>query len=136
MLRHIRKYNLFPLLALVTSLASGGKLMAQTCNNVDIKVVNSTGDEIKVKKFEYHDIDKGSWKAETGMFGADGFDKLEPGKFHSWTRDLGFQDEMQTQFKVTYAHHTGGSKWGPDKFYYSSTFTCVDNTAKTLTLTQ
>ena len=131
-----RNYILLPLAALAFSLVAGKNLNAQTCKNVDIKIVNSTGDEIKVKKFEYNDIDKGTWKTETGMFGVDGFDKLEPGKSNSWARSLGFQDEMSTQFRVTYSHHIGGSKWGADKVYTTGTFTCSDNMPKTLTLTQ
>jgi len=134
MFRPNPKYVL-PLVTLTLSLVSGGKLMAQTCNDVEIKIVNNTGDEIKVKKFEYHDIDKGMWKTETGIFGVDGFDKLEPRAWHEWTRNLGFQDKMNTEFRVTYAHHVGGSKWGSDKVFITSKFLCTDKMKQTLTLT-
>jgi hypothetical protein len=137
MFKSHQKYIFLPLTILATGLSLGGKLLAQdNCKNVMITISNQTGDEIKVKKFEYRDFDKGDWKVETGIFGVDGFDKLEPGKSNSWTRDLEKVSKDTTEFRVTYSHHVGGSKWGSDILATTPNFTCTEGLKKTVTLTK
>lgn len=70
------------------------------------------------------------------MFGVDGFQKLEPGKSEDWTRDLEQVGGDRTQFRVTYVHHIGGSKWGDDIKAVTGSFTCTEELVKTVTLTQ
>lgn len=124
-------------MTLASGLSSSGKLLAaDNCKNVVVTISNQTSDEIKVKKFEYRDFDKGVWKAETGIFGVDGFDKLEPGKSNSWTRDLESVLNDTTEFRVTYSHHIGGSKWGSDILAATGNFTCSEGLKRTVTLTK
>jgi hypothetical protein len=103
-----------------------------TAENFKIILHNSTDAEVKVTKFEYKD---GSiWKTEN-MLGFDGYQKIE--RYHSipFVRNLqGIGDEI-THFRVTYKHHLGGTKWGPDICEVTDTFTCHDNDEKTVTLT-
>jgi len=77
-----------------------------------------------------------TWKTETGIFGVDGFDKLESGKSNAWTRDLESVLNDTTEFRVTYAHHIGGSKWGSDILAATGNFTCREGLKKTVTLTK
>jgi hypothetical protein len=103
--------------------------IGDVCSNVNIKLTNATGDEIKVTKFEYYDFADGKWRTEV-MFGADGHQKLEPGK--SWTKkqDLEHVENDKTKFKVTYQSHIGGSKWGKSAGTETGDFTCKDGMTK------
>jgi hypothetical protein len=128
MLRKNRSILMMPLLALAMSLAAARTASAQTCSNVDVTIKNSTSDEIKVKRFEY--LDGSTWRTETGMFGVDGFQKLMPNKSVPFERDLERVGGESTRIRVTYAHHIGGSKWGSDRTFYTSTFTCIDGMSR------
>ena len=105
-----------------------------TCQNFKITVINSCHGEIKVKKFEYKD--GSNWKTETGMFGVDGFQEIEEKHGFTWTRDLGGISNEDTQFRVTYSHHIGGTKWGSDISAVTPTFRAQANEGRTVTLTQ
>lgn len=136
MFRSNQKYILLPVMVLASALTQGGKLLASdNCKNVVITISNQTPDEVKVKKFEYRDFDKENWKTEN-MFGIDGFQKLMTGQHYSWTRDLGSVLNDDTKFRVTYVHHTGGSKWGSDLAETTDEFTCSEDLKKTVTLTK
>jgi len=119
------------LMVLGLGVGTAGAVSAATCEDFKITFKNATNDELKVKKFEYED---GNWKTETGMFGADGFQKIEHGKSIYFTRNLGGIGGETTHFKVTYQHRSGGTVWGDDMVEYTDTFTCTDNGAKTVTL--
>jgi hypothetical protein len=134
-MRSNRKYIFLPLVLLAASLTPTSSLFADTCKDVDITIGNQTDDEVKVKKFEFHSVDKG-WKTEVGMFGVDGFQKLMPGHNQKWDRGLGDVGDKSTRFRVTYAHHHGGSKWDDDLTETTDNFTCSDGTKKTVTLTK
>jgi hypothetical protein len=103
--------------------------IGDVCSNVNIKLTNATGDEIKVTKFEYYDFKEKKWRTEV-MFGVDGHQKLEPGK--SWTKkqDLEHVENDNTKFKVTYQSHIGGSKWDESTAKETSDFTCKDGMTK------
>lgn len=123
-------------MVLASALTQGGKLLANdNCKNVVITITNQTPDEVKVKTFEYRDFDKENWKTEN-MFGIDGFQKLMAGQHYSWTRDLESVRDDKTEFRVTYVHHIGGSKWGSDLTETTDQFTCGEGLRKTVTLTK
>ena len=102
------------------------------CENYKITVMNSTHGEIKVTKFEYKD--GSNWKTEK-PFGLDGYQKIEKDHGFTWTRDLEGIGNENTQFRVTYQHHVGGTKWGDDKCMVTSVFKAEDNESRTVTLT-
>lgn len=87
-----------------------------TCRDVSISIHNKTNDEIKVKRFEYL-YASNNWHTEH-MFGVDGFQKLLPGKSMSWVRTL---DGAPSFYRLTYAHHIGGSKWNSDRILNEET---------------
>jgi hypothetical protein len=103
--------------------------MGDTCSNVNIKLTNSTGGEIKVTKFEYYDHTEDKWRTES-MFGLDGHQKLEPGKSWSKKQDLEHVENDLTKFKVTYQSHIGGSKWADPLSKVTDDFTCKDKMTK------
>jgi hypothetical protein len=103
-----------------------------TCENFKIILRNSTHGEIKVTKFEYKDGSK--WEPER-MFGLDGIQKIEKDHSVTFTRDLGGVGDEGTQFRVTYQHHIGGTKWSADKCEVTDTFTAHDNGSRMVTLT-
>ena len=105
-----------------------------TCQNFRITVKNSCHGEIKVKKFEYKD--GSNWKTETGMLGPDGSKKIEKDHDFTWTRDLGGISNEDTQFRVTYSHHVGGTTWGSEISAVTGTFRAQANESRTVTLTQ
>jgi phosphate-selective porin len=124
-----RSILMMPLLAFALSLATSGTASAQNnCSNVDITIKNSTPDEIKVKRLEYSD--GGTFRTETGIFGVDGFQKLNPNQSVPFRRDLEHVGGSSTQIRVTYAHHIGGSKWGSDRTFLTGSFTCIDGMAR------
>ena len=89
---------------------------------------------MKVKKLEYKD--GSNWKAETGMFGPGGSQKIEEDHGFTWTRDLGGIGNEDTQLRVTYSHHVGGTKWGSDISAVTGTFRAQDGESRAVTLTQ
>jgi hypothetical protein len=111
--------------------ANRRKTMAN-CEDFTITLRNSTHGEIKATKFEYKD--GSNWKIER-MFGLDGIQKIEKDHSISFKRDLEGIGGESTQFRVTYQHHLGGTKWSADKSELSDTFTALDNGAKMVTLT-
>jgi hypothetical protein len=103
------------------------------CENYKVTLMNSTHAEIKVTKLEYKD--GSNWKTETGIFGADGHQKIEEKHGFTWTRDLEGISNENTQFRVTYQHHIGGTKWGDDIRAVTGVFKALDNESRTVTLT-
>ena len=101
------------------------------CENFTITLQNSADGEIKVTKFEYKD---GSGFKTEHMFGIDGHQKIEKDHSVSFTRNLEGIGDEGTQFKVTYNHHIGGTKWGADNIQTTETFTAHDNGSRTVTL--
>lgn len=127
--------NMGAAVVLLGGVGTAGAVSAATCEDFKIKFNNVTNDELKVKKFEYEDdYGSGNWKTETGMFGADGFQKIEHGHWIQFTRDLGGIGGETTQFKVTYQHRSGGTVWGDDMVEYTGSFPCRDKELKTVTL--
>ena len=102
-----------------------------TASNFSITIHNSTSDEVKVTRFEYKD--GSTWKTES-IFGLDGHQKIEKGHGIVFTRDLEGVGGEETQFRVTYQHHVGGTVWGNDKSAATGSFTCNDNRSRTVTL--
>jgi hypothetical protein len=130
------KSLLFPIGLLATAaVVPQTTLAADNCNNVQITISNQTNDEVKVKKLEYHSFSDG-WRTETGIFGVDGFQKLEPGHGSTWTRDLRDVEDKNTFVRVTYAHHHGGSKWDPDMTETSEKFECNNGDKAEVVLTK
>ena len=103
-----------------------------TASNFRVTVHNSINDEVKATKFEYKD--GSTWRTEA-MFGLDGHQKIEKGHGIVFTRDLEGVGGEETQFRVTYQHHAGGTVWGSDKSAVTEPFTCNDNGGRTVTLT-
>jgi hypothetical protein len=128
-----RKQLLMPLAAFALSLAAVLSAAAATCEDFRLSIKNSTADEIKVKRIQYRD--GGDWLTENAL-GADGFKKIEPGHVEPFTRNFQRVGGETTRFRITYAHHHGGSEWDDDLVVESSSFTCTDNGSKTVTLTQ
>jgi hypothetical protein len=135
MFKSDRRYSFLPLILLAAGLTPSSNVFAESCKDVHITINNQTEDELKVKKFEFHSVDKG-WKTEVGMFGVDGFQKLMPGHNQMWTRGLGDVGDKNTRFRVTYAHHHGGSKWDDNLTQTTENFTCSDDLKETVTLTK
>ena len=104
-----------------------------TCGNFKITLKNSCDGEVKAKKFEYKD--GSNWKVEN-MFGPDGIQKIEKDHAISFTRDLGGIGNENTQFRVTYSHHGGGTVWGEDICETTEVFLAQDKEGKTVTLTR
>jgi hypothetical protein len=115
--------------------AAPALLAADNCKDVKITIHNGTADEVKLKSFDYYDYDKNKSRHET-LFPVDGIQKLEPSKGLTWTRDLESVGGDETKFKVTYAHHIGGTKWGSDLTATTDKFTCSENLTKTVTLSK
>jgi hypothetical protein len=129
---------LLPLFATASCLvATNGSLLASdNCKDVVITISNKTSDEIRVKTFEYRDFDKEKWKTEV-MFGIDGHQDLEEGKAYTFnSQNLESVLDDKTEFRVTYAHHIGGNKWGLDKTETTGTFTCTVGMKKTVSITK
>lgn len=103
------------------------------CEDFMIELQNSTGVEIKVKKFEYKD---GSKFETENMFGLDGYQKIESGQFIRFRRNLQGIGGESTQFRVTYSHHIGGTSWSSDEIETTDQFIANDNGWKTVTLTR
>jgi hypothetical protein len=102
------------------------------CEDFKITLMNNTHAEIKVTKFEYKD--GSNWKTEN-MLGLDGCQKIEKEHGFTWTRDLEGIGNENTQFRVTYQHHVGGTKWGDAISAVTSVFEAEDNHSRTVTLT-
>ena len=102
------------------------------CENYKITLMNNTHAEIKVTRFEYKD--GSNWKTEN-MLGLDGHQKIEKEHGFAWTRDLEGIGNENTQFRVTYQHHVGGTKWGDDIKAVTGVFLARDNESRTVTLT-
>ena len=101
------------------------------CEDFTIYLKNNTQDEIKVTKFEYKD---GSvWKPES-MFGLDGHQKIDSSQSVPFKRDLEGIGGESTQFRVTYQHHLGGTKWGSEIRAVTDTFVAQDNGNRTVNL--
>ena len=123
------------LLGLGISLPQSAMALGDTCKNVKITIKNDTPDEIKVTKFEYFDFDKNKFRTEN-LLGIDGQQKLEPNKSFTVTRDLGQIKNDKTNFKVTYQHKIGGTKFEPAVSETTASFTCRDGITKTVSLTK
>ncbi len=132
-----KKLILLPLIAVAAGLTPGGQLLASdNCKNVVITLSNKTDDDIRVKKFEYRDFDKGDWKTEV-IFGLDGHQDLEEGKSYTFnSQNLESVLKDTTEFRFTYAHRIGGNKWEPDVTQTTGTFTCTEGMTKTVSLTR
>ena len=132
-----RKVVLLPLMALVSGLAPVSPLLASdNCKRVVLTLNNKTKDDIRVKKFEYRDFDKGVWKTEV-IFGLDGHQDLEEGKGYTFKpQNLESVLNDTTEFRFTYAHLIGGNKWEPDVTQTTGTFTCSAEMTKAVSLTK
>ena len=69
------------------------------------------------------------------MFGPTASRRSTKSTDFSWTRDLEGVGNENTQFRVTYQHHIGGTKWGDDIRAVTSMFKACDNESRTVTLT-
>lgn len=110
-----------------------GITLTTTAEDFRITIYNDTHVEVKVKQFEYKE--DGRWNTEN-FLGADGIQKIEPKHGFTWKRDLRGIGNKSTQFRVTYSHHIGGTKWGDDLVAYSDTFVARDDEGKQVTLTR
>ncbi len=124
---------MYKLMLLALSLAVIPSATAANCQDFNFTIKNATSDEIKVKKIEY--LDQGTWRTEHAL-GIDGYKKLEPGKAETFNRNLERIGGEATRFRITYAHHNGGSQWEDDIVFESSSFTCNDKGSTTITLVQ
>ena len=104
-----------------------------TCENFHITLKNSCDGEVKATKFEYKD--GSNWKTES-MLGLDGIQKIEKDHAIPFVRSLGGVGDESTQFRVTYQHHLGGTKWGGAIVETTDPFVAHDNGSKTVTLTR
>lgn len=124
--------NMSAAVVLLGGMGTAGAVSAASCQDFLITFTNATNDEIKVKKFEYED--DGNWKTETGMFGLDGFQKIEHGKSIPFTRTLEGIGGETTEFRATYQHRKGGTQWANERVEYTGEFKCIDEDHKTVTL--
>ena len=132
-----RKLVFLPLMALAAGLAPVSQLMASdNCKGVVLTLKNETKDDIRVKKFEYRDFDKGVWKTEV-IFGLDGHQDLEEGKGYTFKpQNLESVLNDATEFRFTYAHLIGGNKWEADVTQTTGQFTCKAEMTKSVSLTK
>lgn len=106
--------------------------MLANCEEFTVTLQNRAHGEVKVTKFEYKD--GSTWKAEN-MFGLDGHQKIEKDHGFAFKRDLEGVGNECTQFRVTYQHHIGGTKWGDSRCEVTEVFMAEDKDKKTATLT-
>jgi hypothetical protein len=97
--------------------------LGDKCKDVKITVKNSTGDAIKITKFEYEEKDKNKFRTEL-LLGADGREFLNPNKFFTKVRDLAFVGGDLTRFRVTFQRKVGGTLFEKPTTFITPDFTC------------
>ncbi len=127
-------YVMMSLLAVGMCLGTTDRASARdVCKNVNITIQNGTSDTIKVTKFEYFDFDKNKYRTEN-LLGANGQEKLNPGKSFSTTRNLGQVGNDKTKFRVTYRHQQGGTKFENPVSVSTESFTCTNDSSHPVVL--
>jgi hypothetical protein len=111
-------------IAAVSALFACATAQAATCSDVELTLANYTGNEIKMTQLQYKK--DGVWNTKTGIFGVDGYQKLEDGWGITYTINLAGVDGESTDFKLKYYLHAGGTKWDGPYYEYNGTFTCND----------
>jgi len=97
--------------------------MAADCGNFKVKILNRTGVEIKVTKFEYT-VPGGPPETENMFPG--GSVTIDDGETKTYTRNLQEIGNRSTTFTFTYQKRVG-SNWGPNLVHTGNRFTCQDN---------
>lgn len=98
---------------LLPTLASAG-----SCKNVDIKIENRTGGQIKVKKIWHYDFGKGKWRTNSATNR-----KISNNYSRTYTKDLQYVNDESTQVAILYHQYDINI----DRWAYGSTFTCNKN---------
>ena len=98
---------------LFPTLASAGN-----CKNVDIKIENSTGGQIKIKKIWHYDFGKGKWRTNSTTNR-----KISNNYSRTYTKDLQYVKNEPTQVAIFYHQYDINI----DRWFNSSTFTCIKN---------
>ena len=98
---------------LFPTLASAGN-----CKNVDIKIENHTGGEIKIKKIWHYDFGKGKWRTNSTTNR-----KISNNYSRTYTKDLQYVKNESTQVAIYYHQYDINI----DRWAYGSTFTCNKN---------
>jgi hypothetical protein len=97
--------------------------LGDKCKNVKITVKNSTGDAVKITKFEYEEKDKNKFRTEL-LLGVDGREFLNPNKFFTKVRDLAFVGGDLTSFRVTFQRKVGGTLFEKSEKFTTPNFVC------------
>ena len=121
--------SLFTITSLTVALM-GSALAADKCKNFDIKILNSSGYQAKVTKFEYYDYDKTKWRTESLTQR-----KLNNNIQWTWNRGLEHVKDDSTKFKVTWKIAAGpAGAWITQSSVNTNKFTCRSNGSKLVTL--
>jgi hypothetical protein len=102
--------------------------LGDKCKNVKITVKNSTGDAVKITKFEYEEKDKNKFRTEL-LLGVDGREFLNPNKLFTKVRDLAFVGGDLTSFRVTFQRKIGGTLFEKSNTFTTPDFTCKNDSA-------
>jgi hypothetical protein len=100
--------------------------LGDKCKNVKITVKNSTGDAVKITKFEYEEKDKNKFRTEL-LLGVDGREFLNPNKFFTKVRDLAFVGGDLTSFRVTFQKKIGGTLFEKPTTFNTPDFVCKND---------
>lgn len=120
--------------ALVTVLWWGGASAQGRCNQLNIRITNLSGYEVKISKVEYFDPTLRQWRVEAQIN-----QLLKEGATWSWPRSLESVLDATTQLRVTYQKKRAAGltveSFGAELQAESSQFTCKDNaTSPTISL--
>jgi hypothetical protein len=102
--------------------------LGDKCKNVKITVKNSTGDAVKITKFEYEEKDKNKFRTEL-LLGVDGREFLNPTKLFTKVRDLAFVGGDLTSFRVTFQRKIGGTLFEKSTTFTTPDFVCKNDSA-------
>jgi hypothetical protein len=100
--------------------------LGDKCKNVKITVKNSTGDAVKITKFEYEEKDKNKFRTEL-LLGLDGREFLNPNKLFTKVRDLAFIGGDLTSFRVTFQKKIGGTLFEKSTSFTTPDFICKND---------
>lgn len=112
--------------ALVTALWWGEASAQGRCNQLNIRITNLSGHEVKISKVEYFDPTLRQWRLEAQINQV-----LKEGVTWLWPRSLESVLDVMTQLRVTYQKKRAArltlESFGTELQAESSQFICKDN---------
>ena len=101
--------------------------VAGSCKNVDVRIDNHTGGEIKIKKIHHKDYGKGKWRTNIATNR-----NLPDGYRTTYTKDLQYVKGEDTKVAVLYHQYD----LMIDRWAYSPKFHCTKNDVVLVDITE